>query len=157
MSILFRRLQIHKYTNTLQCHVPIDCAYDYWCIIFFEKKCVLKHLAVTCLSFTVYRLPFTIYHLPSKVWDIIYDTFAPIRTSVFIFWNSSKGKYRMWDVIASCLKKIIQRPSTASKTYIIDMQDGTKYYEPAAFIPKDKNTGANWGEGIIYYVSYFRW
>jgi len=53
----------------------------------------------------------------------------------------------MWDIIASCLKTIVQQSNTPSKTYIIDMQDGTRHYEPAAYIARDKNRGANWGEG----------
>ena len=62
------------------------------------------------------------------------------------FWNSPKGKYKMWETIADCLKDIIQRPGTPNKTYIIDMQDGSRYYEPAAFAGLDTNVGAHWGE-----------
>lgn len=60
----------------------------------------------------------------------------------------------MWETIAGCLKDIIQRPGTPSKTYIIDMQDGSRHYDPAAFAAKDMTWGANWGEADAKALHY---
>lgn len=79
-------------------------------------------------------------HIPGGSWDR--------------FWNSKKGKARMWEVIQECIETIVQQSWVPRSVYIIDKQDTSKLYLPSAFEPKDKTFGANWGEADTKSLHY---
>lgn len=69
------------------------------------------------------------------------------------FWNSAKGKSRLWDIVEQCLVDIIQTWAP-SKCYIIDSQDGRRSFYPSSLRYIKYENIPSYGEGDTKTVLY---
>ncbi len=63
------------------------------------------------------------------------------------FWNSAKGKFAIWNAVEASIKQyLIQGRGRKGVQYIIDCQDGSRWYYPAPLRPIEMPL-TNYGEG----------